>query len=315
MKLISVIIPVYKVEKYIFECVNSIINQTYRNIEIILVDDGSPDECPKICDDYAKKDSRVKVIHKENGGLSSARNAGIEVCNGEYVVFVDSDDYVTVDLIKQFIYMIDNYDSDVVICDYCSDEKKLNIGIEKSVRNYSSKQAMKYLLTDRIINTSASTKAFRKEMFEDVRFPLGMIYEDFATIYKLLNKAKNISYAKTNKYYYRTNFEGITNSSFTKKQLDYYKVSKEVYEFVSQKYPKYKKYVSAREMKVSIAFFRKMSESNFKDRETIVLITKKIRKHIFSYMFTKYPILSKLYGVLISVCPKLALSVFKKNNL
>lgn len=92
--LISVIVPVYKVEKYLDECVESIVNQTYRNLEIILVDDGSPDNCPQMCDDWAKRDARIRVIHKENGGLSSARNAGLDVCTGEYISFIDSDDWL-----------------------------------------------------------------------------------------------------------------------------------------------------------------------------------------------------------------------------
>ena len=97
MPLISVIVPIYNVEKYLDRCVDSIINQTYKNLEIILVDDGSPDNCPQMCDDYAKKDSRIKVVHKENGGLSDARNVGMEVATGEYVSFIDSDDYISLD--------------------------------------------------------------------------------------------------------------------------------------------------------------------------------------------------------------------------
>ena len=114
--LISVIVPIYNVEKYLDRCVESIINQTYKNLEIILVDDGSPDNCTQMCDDYAKKDSRIRVVHKENGGLSDARNAGMEVATGEYVSFIDSDDYISLDFYETlFQTMIDN-DSDIVEC-------------------------------------------------------------------------------------------------------------------------------------------------------------------------------------------------------
>ena len=114
--LISVIVPIYNVEKYLDRCVGSIINQTYKNLEIILVDDGSPDNCPQMCDDYAKKDSRIKVVHKENGGLSDARNAGMKVATGEYVSFIDSDDYISLDFYETLLETIVDNDSDIVEC-------------------------------------------------------------------------------------------------------------------------------------------------------------------------------------------------------
>ena len=116
MPLISVIVPIYNVEKYLDRCVDSIINQTYKNLEIILVDDGSPDNCPQMCDDYAKKDSRIKVVHKENGGLSDARNVGMEVATGEYVSFIDSDDYISLDFYETLLETIVDNDSDIVEC-------------------------------------------------------------------------------------------------------------------------------------------------------------------------------------------------------
>ena len=114
--LISVIVPIYNVEKYLERCVESIINQTYKNLEIILVDDGSPDNCPQMCDDYAKKDSRIKVVHKKNGGLSDARNAGMKVATGEYVSFIDSDDYISLDFYETLLETIVDNDSDIVEC-------------------------------------------------------------------------------------------------------------------------------------------------------------------------------------------------------
>lgn len=115
-KLISVIVPIYNVEKYLTKCIESIINQTYENLEIILVDDGSPDNCPIICDEYAKRDSRVKVIHKKNGGLSDARNAGLDIATGEYIMFIDSDDFVEIDMMESMMNnMIDN-NVDLVVC-------------------------------------------------------------------------------------------------------------------------------------------------------------------------------------------------------
>ena len=113
---ISVIIPVYNVEEYLDKCVTSVLNQTYKNLEIILVDDGSPDNCPKMCDEWAKKDKRIKVVHKKNGGLSDARNSGIEVCTGEYIGFVDSDDYIDKQMYKELLKRIESTNSDMVMC-------------------------------------------------------------------------------------------------------------------------------------------------------------------------------------------------------
>ena len=117
MTRISIIVPVYKAEKYLPRCVESLLSQTYRELEIILVDDGSPDNCPEICDGYAEKDSRVKVIHKENGGVSSARNAGLEAASGDYITFVDSDDYVDGQMYEKMLSVAEEYSCDVVMCD------------------------------------------------------------------------------------------------------------------------------------------------------------------------------------------------------
>ena len=123
-ELISIIIPIYKVEEYLDECISSVINQTYTKLEIILVDDGSPDSCPKMCDDWAKKDSRIRVIHKTNGGLSDARNAGIEVATGEYIAFVDSDDYIKPDMIAKLYAALCKEEADISACGILSCEGK-----------------------------------------------------------------------------------------------------------------------------------------------------------------------------------------------
>ena len=115
---ISVIVPIYKTEQFLSKCIDSIINQTYKNLEIILVDDGSPDNCPKICDEYAKRDNRIKVIHKENGGLSSARNAGIEIATGDFSAFVDSDDWIDSDMYESLVKLSDEYNADIAECGY-----------------------------------------------------------------------------------------------------------------------------------------------------------------------------------------------------
>ena len=148
--LISIIIPVYKVEKYLEKCIESVLKQTYTNLQIILVDDGSPDNCGKICDEYAKKDSRIEVIHKANGGLSDARNVGISKAKGRYIGFVDSDDYIKEDIRNK----------------------------ENGIREYSRLDILKEVLLDKNIQSYAWNKLYEKELFDEIKYPIGKKYEE-----------------------------------------------------------------------------------------------------------------------------------------
>lgn len=197
-KLVSIIIPVYKVEKYLDKCVKSVIDQTYKNLEIILVDDGSPDTCPKMCDDWAKKDSRIKVIHKENGGLSSARNAGLDIFAGDYVMFLDSDDYLDVNAIKYSLSECVNTDADIVsfkarvVREKDSDCCYNNSGIYKTTE-YNNDEILKYFFSgeDQLFVTSWA-KLFKSYIFDNLRFEHGKIHEDEFIIVELLDKAHKL---------------------------------------------------------------------------------------------------------------------------
>ena len=311
-KTVSIIVPVYNVEKYIYECVDSLLNQTYSDTEIILVDDASPDACPSICDEYALKDTRIKVIHKENGGLSDARNAGLDIATGDYVLFVDSDDYIVSDMVEQLMYMTEKSGVDIAACGYSGDVEALSVGVSDDYCIASAEKALKYILVEKRMNTSASTKLFAKSLFEDVRFPVGKIYEDYATIYKTFHRAGKIAYTEAKKYYYRPNPAGITGGKFYKKQLQYFEISDEVMGFVREQYPRYKKYVNYRATRMAISFYKNISRSHFEDKETTDFLVRIIRKNIFGYMFSGYALLSKAYGVLISIMPKIALKVFAR---
>ena len=311
-KTVSIIVPIYNVEKYIHECIDSLIGQTYREIEIILVDDASPDGCLAICYEYAQKDGRIKVIHKPNGGLSDARNAGIEMATGDYLIFVDSDDYIVSDMVGQLIYMAEQSGADIAACGYAGDESKLS---HEPVADFSvatSAEALKYILIEKKINTSASTKLFAKELFDGVRFPVGKIYEDYATIYKALHLAKKVAFTEASKYYYRPNPTGITGRKFYSRQLQYFEISDEVMNFVKAEYPKYRKHVNNRAERMAISFYKSASQAHFDDAQTLSFLVKFIRKHIFGYLFSRYALLSKAYGLMICVMPKTALKVFAK---
>ena len=214
--LISVIIPIYKVEKYLCECLDSVVNQTYSHLEIILVDDGSPDSCPQICGAYAEKDNRVKVVHKINGGLSDARNAGLDIATGEYISFVDSDDIVSEKFIEMLLMpLLQNDDASVSVCAFNPfyDDK-----YESSVVAHSARRIMldTLLSQNSSLNTylsmecnSACNKLYRRSLFDDVRYPKGKIYEDVATTYKILYKAVKIYYTQSQLYFYRVRSDSI----------------------------------------------------------------------------------------------------------
>lgn len=223
--LISVIVPIYKVEEYLSRCVDSIINQTYKNLEIILVDDGSPDNCPKICDDYAKIDKRIKVVHKENGGLSDARNAGMKVANGEYISFIDSDDYISLDFINVLYDTIVSEDSDIVECNVA---KVFDSGINNEdeccsdmlIRSFYAQDALHQLLIEGEFKQHVWNKLYRSSIVVDVPYAVGKLNEDEFWTYQVFGKAKKISKINKKMYYYYQRSDSIIGSSFNSRRLD-----------------------------------------------------------------------------------------------
>lgn len=205
MELVSVIVPVYNVEKYLDKCIQSIQRQTYENLEIILVDDGSPDRCGKICDEYAREDRRISVLHKKNGGLSDARNAGVDIASGKYLLFVDSDDFIDEDLIRQTTESAEKYQSDIVLFDFKRLEPDGTVEI-CSMNKIPTDQGVRVADYPKVIvdSVSACDKFFRREFFVNsrIRFPLGYHYEDLGSIPKYMLAAKTISYVKEPFYNY-----------------------------------------------------------------------------------------------------------------
>lgn len=221
---ISVIVPVYKVEKYLGKCVESIINQTHSNLEIILVDDGSPDRCGEICDTYAAKDTRVKVIHKENGGLSDARNAGIEVATGDYIGFVDSDDYIHPQMYEKLLGAILEHDADMSICPYeYVDEEGEAISKENPVRTevLSNIAALEKLASPCWwYYTTAWNKLYKKILFATIRFPKGKIHEDQFTVHELFYVCEKIVTIEDKLYNYLQRKNSIMGSKISISRLD-----------------------------------------------------------------------------------------------
>lgn len=224
---ISVIVPVYNVEKYLPHCLDSILNQTYKNLEIILIDDGSSDRCPEICDTYAGKDKRIKVSHKKNGGLSDARNTGIEMLTGEYVAFVDSDDYIATNMYEVLLNRIIFDRADMAICNFLYvnergellEGKNNNLPIineclqpRNAIKKLSEPKAWYYV--------TAWNKLYHKKIFENLRFPKGKYHEDEFVIHYILQNCVRISCVHDPLYYYVQRDNSITSESFSLRRMD-----------------------------------------------------------------------------------------------
>ena len=215
MKKISIIVPVYKVEKYLDKCVESIVNQTYKDLEIILVDDGSPDNCPKICDEWAKKDDRIKVIHKKNGGLSDARNIGMNTATGDYLGFVDSDDVISIDMYKNLIEIIEKNDADISACQECifNDEENpifVNDNVVTIIED--NNEALNDIINNEVILSYVWNKLYKKELWKNITFPFGKNYEDTFVLHKVISKARKVVVINSAMYGYRRRSNSITTN-------------------------------------------------------------------------------------------------------
>ena len=226
-ELISIIVPIYNVEKYLEKCLRSIINQTYKNIEIILVDDGSPDKCGIICDEYSHKDHRINVIHKRNGGLSDARNAGIEVSKGDYILFVDSDDYINLRMVELLYESIKKHSADIAVCRYKSilDNEVVDISeVDDSSESFIIEESeylnnKEYYSDRRVEFIVAWNKLYARKLFKEIRYPKGKIHEDEFTTYKLLYYAEKIVYVPQELYYYVQRSNSIMSVGISKSRL------------------------------------------------------------------------------------------------
>lgn len=225
--LISIIVPVYKVERYLRRCVNSVLTQTYDNFELILIDDGSPDGCPVICDEYAKNDSRVRVIHQTNQGLAEVRNVGVLQARGEYIAFIDSDDFVASNYIEMLYRGIKEFGADISICSFRKVQSEMTETEEKEFSEFkevSFAKAMKYFASFQpgvsIAFVSAWAKLYKKELFDGVKYPKGKLYEDSYTSYKLLYRATKMVFSTSRLYYYYENPQSITTVKFSERTLD-----------------------------------------------------------------------------------------------
>ncbi len=276
--LISVIVPVYNVRQYINRCIDSIIEQTYANLEIILVDDGSTDNSGNICDEYAKKDNRIKVIHKENGGLSDARNAGIDIAKGAFISFIDSDDYVENNYIEILYNAIKKHEADIAVGAHKVIYDTGTI-LEKATGEEAilePKEVLKRILYDEGIDLSAWSKLYKLELFKEIRYPKGRIFEDAATTYKLIDKSKRISIISKSIYNYVIRDDSITNKKFSPKKMDLITSTEEMSNYIKNKYPDLEQAANRRLMYAYLSTLTQLLKSKNKNP--------KIEQQLISYI-------------------------------
>ena len=239
---ISVIVPVYNVEQYLSRCVESILAQSYQNLEIILVNDGSKDASGKSCDDYAGKDGRITVIHKENGGLSSARNTGLDAATGDYIGFVDSDDWIAPDMYARLLALLEKYDAQLACAgryDVDADSGKQTLGLCPKAEECISGEALagRIFLYDNC-DSSACDKLYRRELLEGLRYPEGRVCEDMPVTYRIALRAQRAAMCEKPMYYYFHRRGSITKTrEITEKTFHYSQNTAEIYPYIQKNYP------------------------------------------------------------------------------
>lgn len=235
MDLISVIVPVYKVEQYLNRCVNSILQQTYRNIEIILIDDGSPDNCPQMCDELAVQNKNIKVVHKENGGLSSARNTGLDICKGKYISFIDSDDFIDNNFIKCLYDLIVKYEASIAMLNYAEVKNDKNLPRIKTKKEifYQGKDVEKAFFKLKI--DSVCVGLYNRDIIGLHRFIEGKTSEDIPFNFEMFRKAKSFVYLPEKRYFYYYNSESISNGVLDKDMLNYLEFRKNISDYYTDK--------------------------------------------------------------------------------
>lgn len=292
--LISVIIPVYNVEQYLDRCLQSVVNQTYKNLEIILVDDGSTDASATICDNWKEKDSRVFVLHQENAGASSARNNGLQYAKGAYLTFIDSDDWVEADMLEYFMKQIVSKEADMVISDvYPCKKEKLEVWVQK--------RCLEYFFRTRGEGDTHSVwgRLYKKEMLDDFRFLEGRMNEDVLATYEFAIRCKKAIYTSKTFYHYEKNIEGVTHSPITRKKLDLLYVWDLVYEQVKVQVPDCIEYCKMNMLRARFTLLCQMKRNGIDKRDAELNekkkeIKKELKKGYWKLMRWKMPISRKV---------------------
>lgn len=303
--LISIIVPIYNVENYLEDCLISILKQTYKNIEIILVNDGSIDSSPEICKKYAVQDNRIKFFTKRNGGLSDARNYGIDKSNGAYVTFVDSDDLLVSEYIEILYRAIVLSKTKMSICRLKAffDNKKIN-KCENEKQSYlvlKKDEVFKEMLLERKFGVSACGKMIHRDCLEGIRFPYGKLYEDLATTFKFVSKSNSIAYVDSELYLYRKRRDSITTSKFTINKLEIFESLNVFSDFINNNYPELNRYCIYRKCDSAVGIIENLNTS-IELRSLRKEMKKIIRENIINVFLFNDVSYKKKFKMLLALC-------------
>ncbi|WP_316569225.1 glycosyltransferase [Neobacillus sp. YIM B06451] len=291
---ISVIVAAYNIESYIEKCLESIIVQTYKDLEIIVVNDGSTDNTLHLISNFSKIDSRIVVIDKANGGLSSARNAGLEIASGEYIGFVDGDDYIHEEMYQKLLLLSQETQSDIAVCGHIRKYSNREVfSNSKKIIHYSSEEALSELISSKKIHDYAWDKLYKKKLFENIRYPIGKMYEDVFTTYKLFIKAKKVVYIDEPLYYYIQRDGSILRKGFSEKQFHQLEALEEMKRFlIENRIYHYEENLDARILNVKCRMLFDISAGNAiknttKHKDTAKFLIKTIRAKSIKDLFNK----------------------------
>lgn len=291
---ISIIVPVYKVEKYLDQCILSIINQSYKNLEVILINDGSPDKCKHICDKYSKQDKRIKVIHKENEGLSAARNTGLEIATGEFIGFVDSDDWIHKKMYEVLIAAAIEEDTDIVECKFINIYNRNNKEVDndsREKRTFTNIQSLQNHLNGRYFYRCVWPKIYKKHLFDEIRFPIGKLAEDLFVTHEVLYKAKKVTHVDFTGYFYYIRPESIMGQKNYKLITATLEGMIEQHKFICENVPELKKTIDHLYFNCllkSYAFFSTMQENKDASKYMNFIVNELNRKDIVVNGMSKY---------------------------
>lgn len=284
---VSVIIPVYNTAKYLPKCLDSVINQTYQNLEIITVNDGSTDNSKAILENYTQKDPRLKIITQKNQGLSAARNAGLKIASGNFVTFVDSDDFIKSKMIEKMLGALEKSDADVAVCSF------KEIFPNKTIKNFnnhrysqkvfSTESALKAMLKEEGFMVSATMKLFPRLFFDHIKFPVGELHEDVGTTYKLVQKAQKIVFLPDEFYLYTHHQNSIINQTFDDRKFDLIELTDKMCDDLNQCFPNLKNTTNERRMRARFSILRQIPKNHPRTKE----LTSYLKEH--QVFITKNP--------------------------
>lgn len=288
--MISVVIPVYNVEDYLPQCLDSVISQSYTNLEIILIDDGSRDSSGKICDEYALRDSRIRVIHQQNQGLSAARNAGIEIATGAYILFLDSDDCLPAGSLNHLRTIASDREADYVAGTFNrlkEDGQLIPARLRDPINGievYTERQKMENYICVPKQSNSVCGKLFARELFSEIRFPVGKLFEDIFVTYRLVHAAKCIALSQEPSYIYRWRANSIMHRSCSRRDFDAVEGRLGEQRFVLEHYPDMEHHTNVRVFSTAFALLIRSANGGLGDRELDRRIQILMRKHLRNYL-------------------------------